>query len=393
VLYTLFGGIDPSKVLPVLLDVGTDNPALLNDPLYLGWRHSRVKGDDFFHFVDDFVKVVQEKYPKALLQWEDFSKEHAIELLHRYQDRICSFNDDIQGTAATVLSGLYAAVKTLNQSLKGQRIVMVGGGSAGMGIANLIVEAMVKDGLSSKEARSHLYIIDRPGLVHQGIDKFNLGHEEYARPLSEINSWDVKDKVHITLYETVKNAKPTMLIGACAQPNIFTQEMIMEMARHVEKPVIFPLSNPTSKSEANPKDLIEWTKGKALIATGSPFAPFSYNGKNIKISQGNNVYIFPGVGLGAVSVGAKKITTEMFLKAADVLSSFACKKNGGEARLFPSFVELRNVSKEIAIAVATVAIKNNLASVPANSDVEKLVNDTMWYPDYPTYLRAASKFK
>lgn len=391
ILYTLFGGIDPRKVLPVLLDVGTNNEDLLNDPLYLGWSHPRIEGEEFFSFVNSFVKAVKNRYPNALLQWEDFSKEHAKKLLDTYQDKICSFNDDIQGTAATVLAGLYAAVKMLGSQLKEQKIVMLGGGSAGLGIVNLLVEGMVQEGCSLEEARKKIYIVDRPGLVHKGIEDFNLGHEEFAHELSEINKWNVKDKNHITLFETIDNAKPTILLGACAQPGIFTEEIIKQMYKHTKRPIIFPLSNPTSKAEAEPKNIIEWTEGNALVATGSPFPPFVYNKQEYHISQGNNVYIFPGVGLGAISVKAKQITSEMFLKAADVLSSYACKMKTKDSHLFPPFKELRNVSKEIAIAIGELAIQQGVASVSKDANVRSLVEENMWYPSYPTYLRAVSK--
>lgn len=391
VLYTVFGGIDPRKVLPVMLDMGTDNPELLGDPLYLGWRHPRIKGEDYFRFVEQFIAKIKNRYPNVLLQWEDFSKETAKDLLDRYQKRILSFNDDIQGTAATVLAGLLAALKTKKEKLSEQKILMVGGGSAGMGIVHLLTKALLMEGLSETQAKKCIYIIDRPGLVHKGISKFNLGHESYARTLAEIDQWKIKDKDHITLYETIENAHPTILIGACAQPNIFTEPMIRQMAKYCEKPIIFPLSNPTSKSEAEPKNIISWTNGRALIATGSPFPPFLFNSKEYRISQGNNVYIFPGIGLAAVATKATEITDEMFIKAADILSSEACKMRSEDTVLFPPFESLRDVSKKIAVSVGEFILEKGYSKLPPDSNVRDLVDKTMWYPDYPIYVRAASK--
>ncbi len=267
-LYTLFGGIHPGRTLPMMLDVGTNNPTLLNDPLYIGWREKRISGKEYDAFVDRFVKAIKKKFPKVLLQWEDFGRDHARPLLEKYRHQICSFNDDIQGTASVALASLLTAIKMNHADLHQQRIVIFGGGSAGIGIANHFLGAMISAGITKEKALQEIYILDINGLVHLGLPDIPSHQKLFARSKSEIAKWKVSNKSLITLLDVVKEVRPTVLIGVSAQPGVFNEEVITTMARFVERPIIFPLSNPTSKCEAHPADLLQWTKGKAIIATG-----------------------------------------------------------------------------------------------------------------------------
>lgn len=368
-LYTLFGGIHPARTLPIILDVGTDNQTLLKDPLYLGWRHARITGSDYDAFVEQFVKAVQKKYPKVLLQWEDFGRDHARPLLDRYRKKICSFNDDIQGTASVVLAALLAAVKLNHSHLHEQRIVVFGGGSAGVGICEHLVGAMVAAGTPKEAALKTIYIVDIDGLVHTGLPTI----PPHQRPFARI------DSKTMNLLETVKAIHPTVLIGVSAQNGVFNEEVVTAMARYTERPIVFPLSNPTSKSEAHPTDILTWTKGKAIIATGSPFNDVTYQGINVSIAQCNNVCIFPGVGLGVVACGAKEVTEKMFYKAAEILSLHSPMLKTPSGGLFPPFEQLREISREIAIGVIEVAQQEGLAP---KSNPTKLVDSTMWLPAY-----------
>ncbi len=389
-LYTLFGGIHPGKVLPVMLDVGTNNQKLLNDPLYLGWKHPRITGDEYDAFVDAFIKHIKKRFPTVLLQWEDFAKPHARPLLEKYRDQICSFNDDIQGTAAVALAAIISAVKLAKSKLKEQKIVMFGGGSAGLGIAGMIVEAMKMEGCSEKEALGNFYIIDIGGLIHTELHGMDPDQKRFAREYEELKDWKKSSQDKVTLLDVVKNAKPTVLIGVSAQPNLFTEDVVREMASYTEHPIIFPLSNPTSRSEATPENLLRWTDGKAIIATGSPFAPVEYNGKTHAIAQCNNVYIFPGVGLGIVSCQSPKVTDKMFIKAADILSDNAPMLKDPTASLFPSLEQLRSVSRQIAVAVCHIAQEDGLVPKSTEVEIEAKVESHMWLPDYPIYCRKKS---
>lgn len=389
-LYTLFGGIHPGKVLPVMLDVGTNNQKLLDDPLYLGWRHPRIKGAEYDAFIDVFVKEVKKRFPKVLLQWEDFAKPHARPLLEKYQDQICSFNDDIQGTAAVALSAIIGAVKLAGSKLKDQKIVMFGGGSAGLGIASLILHAMQLEGCSESEALNNFYVIDIDGLVHNQLERMDPHQKRFAKDFSALKNWQRAGGDRVTLLDVVINAKPTILIGVSAQPNVFTEEVVKAMAAFVERPIIFPLSNPTSRCEATPENLIRWTKGKAIIATGSPFAPIDYEGKRYRIAQCNNVYIFPGVGLGVVACRSPKVTETMFIKAADILSDHAPMLHDPTASIFPEFEKLRKISRNIAIAVCKVACEEGLVPHYSQKEIEEKVDAQMWFPEYPIYTQKTS---
>ncbi len=386
-LYTLFGGIHPSRVLPIMLDVGTNNQKLLNDVLYLGWRHPRVTGDDYYHFVDLFVKGIKKRFPKVLLQWEDFARPNARPLLEKYRDHICSFNDDIQGTASVALAAILGAVKLAKVNLKDQKIAMLGGGSAGLGIADLIVQAMKLEGCSEADARKNFYIVDIDGLIHTQLPHVYPEQKRFAHDVNELKNWQISDRSKVTLLDVVKNAKPTILIGVSTQPNVFTEDIVRTMASNTERPMIFPLSNPTSRSEAKPEDLIRWTNGKAIIATGSPFAPVDFNGKKHHIAQCNNVYIFPGVGLGVVACKTARVTEKMFIKAAHLLSEHAPMLKDPTAGIFPALEDLRNVSREIAITVGHVAEEEGLVPKSSPQEIEQRVDQKIWYPEYPIYTQ------
>ncbi|HEU4687075.1 MAG TPA: NAD-dependent malic enzyme, partial [Vicinamibacterales bacterium] len=313
-LYTVCAGIHPATTLPIILDVGTNNQALLDDPLYLGWRHTRIRGAEYDAFVEAFVTAVIKRFPRVLLQWEDFAKHNAARLLDRYRDRLCSFNDDIQGTGAVTLAAALAGVAASGGKFSDQRVVLLGAGSAAAGITSQIVTAMRTEGLTEEQARRRIWLVDSQGLVHAGradLDAFKL---EYAQP---------REASTFPLLEVVKRVHPTILIGTAAQPQAFTEDIVREMARHVWRPLVFPLSNPTSKSEALPTDVIAWSEGRAFVATGSPFDDVVYDGRRIRIGQCNNAYIFPGVGLGVIASQARRVTDAMFVAAARALSELS----------------------------------------------------------------------
>ncbi len=386
ILYTLFGGIHPARVLPIFLDVGTNNEILLNDSLYLGWRHPRITGKEYDDFVDNFVHAVKRRFPKVLLQWEDFAKLHARPLLERHREKICSFNDDIQGTAAVVLAAILSAVKLSGQTLKNQKIAILGGGSAGLGIAQLIYQALLMEGCSQREAKSKFYIIDVEGLVHSQLYHLDPELMSFARDHEELSSWHIPgERKKIALLDVIHNAQPTILIGVCAQSNMFTENVVKTMATYCEKPIILPLSNPTSRSEAHPQDLITWTQGRALIATGSPFDPVIFDGKSYTVAQCNNVYIFPGVGLGAIVARTPKMIDKMFIAAAHTLSEHSPMRKNPLAGLFPGLQDLRTVSREIAISIIRLAQEEGLSPKTDLSDIKKRIDQTMWFPEYRSY--------
>jgi malate dehydrogenase (oxaloacetate-decarboxylating) len=381
-LYTLCAGIHPRTTLPILLDVGTDNEELLNDPLYLGWRHARVRGEDYDEFIEAFVQAVKEKFPRVLLQWEDFSKHNAPRLLERYRDRLCTFNDDIQGTGAVTVAGLLAAMKLIGTRLSEQRVLILGAGASAIGISDQIVAAMVDDGVPEAEASTSIWLVDSQGLVHDSRPKLDPFKQKYAQPIERTRDWHLTDHSRISFAETVENVQPTILIGTSAQPGAFTENIVCEMAKYVERPVIFPLSNPTSKSEAMPADLIAWTNGRALVATGSPFAPVPYHGRTIEIGQCNNSFIFPGVGLGVIASGARHVTDSMFTAAARVLSEFSPAANNRDAALYPPLEQVRNISRAVALAVGLEAQRLGLADVTTLDVLKERVKEKMWKPQY-----------
>jgi len=381
-LYTLCAGIHPSTTLPILLDVGTDNQELLQDPLYLGWRHERIRGAEYDQFIEAFVDALTTRFPGVLLQWEDFSKHNAPRILERYRDRLCTFNDDIQGTGAVTVAGLLAASRLLGTKLSEHRIAILGAGSSAVGISDQIVAAMVREGVSAVEARKSLWLIDSQGLVHDQRKLDDPFKQKYAQPLARTGDWTLDDPSRIQFVDVVRNARPTVLLGTSAQPGAFTETIVREMARHVKRPIIFPLSNPTSKSEATPIDLCRWTDEQALIATGSPFPPIVSNHGVIRIGQCNNSFIFPGVGLGVIASGAHRVTDAMFTAAAEVLSEYAPSSSDPNGALYPLLEEVRNISRHVALAVATEAQNSGLAPVTDRATLEENVARKMWGLNY-----------
>ncbi|HZM08757.1 MAG TPA: NAD-dependent malic enzyme [Candidatus Limnocylindrales bacterium] len=383
-LYTACAGIHPQVCLPVLLDVGTDNVERLEDPLYVGWRHQRVRGAEYDDFVEAFVSAVIARCPRVLLQWEDFAGINAGRLLERYRDRLCTFNDDIQGTAAVAAGTLLAAINVTGMPLTEQRIVLFGVGSAGIGIATLLLTAMKNAGLSEAEARRHFYAVDKDGLLVEGMPDTRPAQQPFVQPRSAIANWKL-DNDHISLLDVVRNAKPTTLIGVSGQAGAFTEEVIRAMAASVDRPVIFPLSNPTSRSEATPADLLKWTEGRALIGTGSPFAAVNWNGRELPIDQTNNSYIFPGIGLGILSVNARRATDTMFMAAARCLAELSPARRSKSGRLLPPVSELRSVSFAVAKAVARQAINDGVAGPLDEQILESRIRANVWEPVYLPY--------
>jgi len=387
-LYTACGGIHPATTLPIVLDVGTNNRERLDDPLYIGWRHERIAGAEYDAFIDDFVQSVIRKCPGVLLQWEDFAQAHAGPILERYRDRLCTFNDDIQGTAAVTTGTLLAAVAVTGGRLRDQRVVIFGAGSAGCGIGEQLVAAMVEEGLTEREARERFFLIDRPGLLHDGLTGLRPFQQKFVQPKDRVIGWRT-DKA-IGLLDVVRNAQPTILLGVSGQPGTFTEAVVRTMAGQVERPIIFPLSNPTSRAEATPADLISWTEGRAVVATGSPFDDVSYGGSRIPIAQCNNSYIFPGLGLGILAAGARRVSDKMFMAAARALSDCSPARHERGAPLLPPLADSRRVSRTIALAVGAAAQRDGLAPPCPPAELERLVDAKIWQPHYvPMRLKAA----
>ncbi len=380
-VYTAAAGINPSRVIPVMLDVGTDNESLLNDPLYIGYRHSRIRGERYDSFMDAFVSTVTKMFPQALLHWEDLGPGNARRILNKYRHEICTFNDDIQGTGAVSLAAVQAAVRASGVPLREHRVVVFGAGSAGIGIADQIRDAMVRDGLSTEEAARRFWCIDRPGLLLDHMDDLRDFQKPYARPAAEVKDWK-RDlpKEGISLAEVVRQVHPTILIGTSTVAGAFTEEIVREMAAHVEKPVILPMSNPTSRSEAKPADLITWTGGRVLVATGSPFEPVSYQNRTYVIGQSNNALVFPGIGLGTIVCRARNITDNMFDAAARAVAGMVDLSQPG-APLLPEMEDLRTVSATVAVEVVKAAIADGVARVVPDDSIQA-VQDAMWHPEY-----------
>lgn len=382
-LYTLIGGIRPERTLPIVLDVGTDNKERLNDPEYLGWRHERIKGQEYFDFVDQFVQAVKQELPGTCLQWEDFATPHARPILKRYHDELLTFNDDIQGTAAVALGAVLGAVKVTGKSLKDQQIVMLGAGSAGIGVADGLRAAMVSDGLSEQTARSHFWVVDKGGLLHSGRKDLSTEQSVYVQAEGRVSGWPRTANGQIGLADVIGNIEATVLIGLSTVGGAFSEAIVREMARKVERPIIFPLSNPTSKSEAKAEDLIRWTDGRALVATGSPFAPVNYGGRMIPIAQCNNVFIFPAMGLGLVASGARRVTNAMMLTAARTLGANSPAIKDSSASLLPRLTDIRRVAAEIALAVGIQAQKEGLAPKTTEEELHQRLTAAQWTPAYP----------
>ncbi|RTK94614.1 MAG: NAD-dependent malic enzyme [Neisseriaceae bacterium] len=389
-LYTGCAGIAPQKTLPIILDAGTDNEALLNDPLYLGWRHKRVRGAEYDDFVDQFVSAIKKRFPNVLLQWEDFAQNNALKLLNKYRNDMCTFNDDIQGTASIVVGALLSANKASGLELSQQRIVVVGAGSAGVGISNLIVDALVDSGMSRDDAYKSFYLVDRYGLITDNIESLDF-QKPFSRNLSDVANWSVADGKNITLLETVKNAKATMMIGVCAQGGIFTQDIIEAVAKNCERPIVFPLSNPTEKAEANPHDVLNWTNGKAIVGTGTAFPLYDTGHGLRRIDQVNNSYIFPGLGLGVLVVKARQVTDKMFLVASKALAELSPAAKDPNANLLLPLREVSKVSRHIAFAVAKEAVASGLTDYKnlSDFDIKEMIKDYVWEPVYLPYRKKA----
>jgi len=386
-LYTALGGIPPEHCLPILLDVGTDNERLLNDPIYIGWQHKRVRGADYDAFIEQFVRAVERRWPKILLQWEDFAGINAQRLLVRYRDQLCSFNDDIQGTAAVATGTLLAAVHATGVPLKEQTIVFFGAGSAGIGISDLLVDAMKAEGLSEAEARARIYAIDRHGLLVEGCPEMRADQQKLVRSRAEIADWSLASESTVSFYDVVRNARATVLIGVSAQPGAFTEDVVRQMAANCARPVIFPLSNPTAKAEATPADLYRWTEGRAIVGTGSPFAPIAFEGKTLHTAQVNNSYIFPGLALGILAVAARRVTDAMIMASARALAELSPARTDPNAALLPPIAEARAISRHIGEAVARQAVSDGVADPVDEAAIKDKIVHAMWSPVYLPYER------
>ena len=389
-LYTALGGIHPEHCLPVLLDVGTDNEDRLKSPIYIGWKHHRVRGEEYDTFVDVFVNSVKKRWPHVLLQWEDFAGSNAARLLVRYKDQLCTFNDDIQGTAAVATATLLSAINVTGVPLEQQKIAVLGFGTAGIGITNLLAQLMQERGVSEQDARNHFYALDRYGLVTEKGKDVRPEQLPYARKEQEVQSWRHPNR-EITLLDVMRHAKPSVLIGVSGQGGAFTEGAVREMAKNTIRPVIFPLSNPTSSSEATPQDLVDWTEGRALIGTGSPCEPVSIWGKKVAIDQTNNSYIFPGLALGIIASKAKRVSDAMVMAAAKELARLVPTEKDKKASLLPSLSDSRQLSRSIAQAVGRQAIQDGQAQVADEDSLNRELQANIWEPEYVPYERKAGR--
>lgn len=379
-VYTAAAGIDPSRVLPVVLDVGTNNQSLIDDPFYIGNKFPRVRGERYDEFIDLFVGAARKFFPEVLIHWEDLGNVNARNIIEKYGDEILTFNDDIQGTGAVTLAAVMSALKVSGESLKDQRIVVFGPGAAGIGNADQIAEAMMMEGLSREEAYDRFWAVDYRGLLTDEVEDVLKFQKPYTRKKEEVTKWERTEDGIIPLMEVVKKVKPTILIGTSGQAGAFSEEIVTEMARHVERPIIMPMSNPTALAEAVPADLIQWTEGRVLIATGSPFENVDYNGVSYEIGQSNNAFVFPGLGLGAIVSKAKIISKGMLAAAANAVADMSYSHTPG-APLLPSINKLGEVSEYVAIEVAKAAIAEGIAGTEIQN-VEKAIEEAMWKPEY-----------
>jgi malate dehydrogenase (oxaloacetate-decarboxylating) len=388
-LYTVIGGIDPKRTLPILLDVGTNNQERLQDPEYIGWRHERITGQPYWDFVDKFVSCIKRKLPNVLLQWEDFAKSHARPILDIYRDSLCNFNDDIQGTAAVTLGAIYKALKITGKKFSDQQIVILGAGSAGTGIAEYVLQAMMAEGMDEDKALRHFFILDSKGLLQSTRTNLSEVQQKFAQPSELASGWRAREG-KIGLAEVIKNISATILIGVSSQPNQFAESIVKEMASKVDRPIIFPLSNPSDRAEAAPKDLIQWTEGHALIATGTEFPPVSFDHKTFKIAQCNNFYIFPAIGLAVVASEAKRVTDKMMIAAASSLGNFQGAKGNNdrgdsESQLLPPIENMRDIAIHIATKVALQAQQDGVAPEMSEQKVSDHIQKKFWIPEYRNY--------
>lgn len=387
-LYTACGGISPAYTLPVMLDVGTNNEKLLEDPMYMGSRHPRVTGSEYNEFVDTFIKAATKRWPNVLIQFEDFAQPNAMPILKRYRDQVCCFNDDIQGTAAVTLGTILAACKVKRRKLSTMKIVFVGAGSAGCGIAEMLIQQMVTEGLSDTQARQQVFMVDRFGLLTEGMEDLRDFQSALQQSKSDLQDWTYSGEF-ATLNDVVNCAHPDVLIGVSGQPGLFTEQIVRNMQKHCEQPIIFPLSNPSRQVEARPESIIEWTDGNVVIATGSPFKPVEYNGKTYPIAQCNNSYIFPGIGLGVLASNARLISDGMLMAASNALANSSPLANLGQGALLPSLQNIAQLSKEIAFAVGKVAIAEGLALEISDEQLERSIDRSFWQAEYRPYKRVS----
>jgi len=381
-LYTAGAGVHPSLTLPISLDCGTDNEDLLRDPEYLGYSRPRLRGEAYDSFVDAFVEAVAEVYPHALLQWEDFKQHNAIRLLDRYRHRIASFNDDIQGTAAVVAAGILAAMRLRDEPLSAQRVVLLGAGAAGLGIARLVHQLMREEGVGGADLRRAVVMLDSRGLVFEGRDQVEEDKRPFAMSSGELSAFGFEPAARYDLETVVRHVAPTILVGTSGTHGAFTEAAVREMAARTPAPVVLPLSNPTSQSEATPADVLAWSDGRSLVATGSPFEPVEVRGTTRVIGQANNVFVFPGIGLGVLVSGAHEVTDRMFLVAATTLAGLVSRERLAQGALFPAIAELRSISRAIAVAVTREARDSGVGRVATDEQIEVAVDDAMWTPDY-----------
>jgi malate dehydrogenase (oxaloacetate-decarboxylating) len=387
-LYTACGGISPAYTLPIVLDVGTNNQQLLDDPMYMGWRHPRISGEEYAAFVDLFVQGVKRRWPDVLLQFEDFAQTNAMPLLERYRDELCCFNDDIQGTASVAVGTLLAACKVKGERLGDQVIVFVGAGSAGCGIAEHIVAAMQIEGMAEAEARQRIFMVDRYGLLTQGMSGLHDFQARLAHDEASVAGW-ARGEQGIELLEVATRAKPTIMIGVSGQRGLFTEAVIRQVAAGCAQPLIMPLSNPTSRVEATPAEILQWTDGKALVATGSPFAPVTVGERQVHIAQCNNAYIFPGIGLGVIAVKASRITETMLMAASNALAECAPVVTGEGDAMLPPLKDIQAVSRKIAFAVARQAQQDGVALENTDEQLHQAIEANFWFPRYRMYRRRA----
>ena len=380
-LYTLIGGIDPARTLPIVLDVGTDNVELLDDPRYLGWRHRRISDDDYYTFIDEFVTAVREQLPDVLLQWEDFATAHALPVLARYRDRLLTFNDDIQGTAAVTLGALHGAAKVAGRPLSQQQVVMLGAGSAGIGVLDMIRREMVTEGLSEHAAAERIWVVDVSGLLTDDRTDLSGAQREFAQPAKRVADWGLSGPAQLA--DVVHHVDVGVLVGLSTAAGAFTEDIVRELAGKTERPIIFPLSNPTSRAEAHPAELDHWTDGRALVATGSPFAPLRRNGVERPVAQCNNVYIFPAMGLAVTAAQATRVTDEMMRVAAATLGEASPAVTDPEQPLLPAWSELPDVAVRIARAVAVQAVAEGVAPKRSSEELTERIAQLRWTPEYP----------
>ncbi|EKS7791958.1 NAD-dependent malic enzyme [Edwardsiella piscicida] len=387
-LYTACGGISPAYTLPVVLDVGTNNPQRLNDPLYMGWRHPRITGDEYNAFVEAFIQAVKRRWPDVLLQFEDFAQKNAMPLLSRYRDQLCCFNDDIQGTAAVTLGSLIAASRAAGSRLRDQTITFLGAGSAGCGIAEQIIAQMIAEGLSDEEARARIFMVDRFGLLTDRLPNLLDFQSRLVQKQQALAGWQTESE-GISLLDVVRNAHPTVLIGVSGQPGLFSEAIVREMHSHCPRPIIMPLSNPTSRVEARPEDIINWTDGAALVASGSPFDPELYQGERYPIAQCNNAYIFPGIGLGVLASGARRVTDGMLMAASRALADSSPLARDGHGPLLPDLKDIQQVSRDIAFQVAKAAQRQGVAVLTSDEALLQAIDHNFWLPIYRSYKRTS----